>query len=405
MKVLQINAVGKTGSTGRTTWEMHEYFDAHGIENYIATATGAECAESFAISTQKGIYVDIALSILSGLEAYHSRQQTKRLLRYLDDLRPDIVHLRNLHQSYIHLNMLLDYLASRDIATVVTLHDFWFLTGKCCSPDLYECKKWTTGCNRCPALEYDAHKRLFDQTAKMWKDKKQRFAKIPRLAVIGNSQWTTRNAQQSILSCAKIVDFIYNWIDQTIFYPQNAEDLRQQYNLKNKKIIIAVASYWSQTGSKGLNHYIALSKAIPDDWQIVLIGKVIAGVELPNKILHITTVTEAEQLARWYSLADVYLNLSQSETFGKAAAEALCCGTPLIAINTTANPELIPTDGGILLQTTDIEEIISAIRKVFLHDKAFYSEKCRLFCKERFDKKKNIERYIKIYDRLMANYL
>ena len=239
----------------------------------------------------------------------------------------------------------------------------------------------------------------------MWKDKKQRFAKIPRLAVIGNSQWTTRNAQQSILSCAKIVDFIYNWIDQTIFYPQNAEDLRQQYNLKNKKIIIAVASYWSQTGSKGLNHYIALSKAIPDDWQIVLIGKVIAGVELPNIILHITTVTQAEQLARWYSLADVYLNLSQSETFGKAAAEALCCGTPLIAINTTANPELIPTDGGILLQTTDIEEIISAIRKVFLHDKAFYSEKCRLFCKERFDKKKNIERYIKIYDRLMANYL
>ena len=401
MKVVQINAVGKTGSTGRTTWEMHEYFTAHDMESYIATAKGDECPESFAISTQKGVYTDIALSILSGLEGYHSKRQTRRLLRYLDDLHPDIVHLRNLHQSFINLKMLLRYLGSHDIATVITLHDSWFLTGKCCSPNLFHCEKWVTGCHHCPALKYDARKRLFDRTAKMWREKKVGFEGIPRLAVIGNSKWTMENAEKSLLSSAKIMGFIYNWIDQKTFSPQNAEDLKRQYHLEGKKVILGVASFWSPKGGKGLNQYVALSEALPADWKIVLIGKTVANCEMPDKILHIPTVTETGELARWYSLADVYLNLSESETFGKAAAEALCCGTPLVAIDRTANSELIPEGGGILVQTADPEEIMAALKEVFRRDKSFYAERCVSFCRERFDKERNIEQYIAVYRRLL----
>lgn len=401
LKIVQLNVVGKTLSTGRTTWEMHQYFESHGIESYIATAKGDECEEAYAINNIKGIYLDVALSIITGYEGYHSSLQTKKFIRYLDLIKPDIVHLRNLHQSYINLGMLLKYLAKNDIATVVTMHDFWFMTGKCCSYNLFDCEKWKTGCGRCPAMKADVRKRFFDQSAKMWKDKKKWFESIPRLAVIGNSKWTTEKTAQSFLKCADIIDCIYNWVDFSVFYPRETYEVRKKLKLENKKVILGVSSYWSMNGAKGFKSYLELAKIIPDAYHILLVGKCEEQCNIPKNMTILPATNSKNELAEYYSLGDVFLNLSESETFGKVSAEAISCGTPLIALNCTANPEIVPREAGMVIETSDSKEILKTIECIFLKDKKEYTEKCLVHAHNNFDKEKNIQRYLDIYKELL----
>ena len=77
MKVVQINALGATLSTGRTTREMHNYFLSMGIESYIITACNSDCDDAYAVSNMRAMHVDSFLTMVTGLEAYHSRGTTK----------------------------------------------------------------------------------------------------------------------------------------------------------------------------------------------------------------------------------------------------------------------------------------------------------------------------------------
>lgn len=401
LRVIQVNALGKTLSTGRTTWEMHQYFQSHGIESFIAAAKGDECEDAYVINNIRGIYLDVALSIITGYEGYHSSLQTKKFITYLESIKPDIVHLRNLHQSYINLGMLLKFLAQNDIATVVTMHDFWFMTGKCCSYNLFHCEKWRNGCRNCPAMKADTRRRLFDRSEKMWKDKKKWFESIPRLAVVGNSKWTTEKTAQSFLKCAAILDCVYNWIDFSIFYPRDTQKLRKSLNLGNKKIILGVSSYWSLNGAKGLKAFLDLAKNIPEAYHILLVGQCGEKYNIPKNMTILPPTNNMNELAEYYSLGDVFLNLSESETFGKVSAEAISCGTPLIVLNSTANPEIVPIGGGILIDTTDTREILSAINIIFSKEKSHYREKCLEHAYNNFNKEKNIEKYLNIYEQIL----
>lgn len=403
LRILQINVVGKTLSTGRTVWEMHEYFLANGISSYIATATGSECHCAYPISNKVGIKIDIIKSIMTGLEAYANKRNTKKLLRYIGTIKPNIVHLRNLHQSYVNLGLLLKYLAKKDIATVITLHDSWFFTGKCCSYNIFNCEKWIEGCGSCPALSSDLKRRLFDRTHRMWLDKKRWFCSIPRLAVIGNSKWTMESAKRSFLGKAKIIDYIYNWIDTKIFYPKESIGLRKQLGLNEKKVIIAVSAFWTLRGTKGLNTYLNLAKEMPNEYCIILIGKAEQGIVLPSNVMQIDFIDSGSILADYYSMADVYLNVSESETFGKSAAEAVCCGTPVIALNRTANPEIVPEGAGALIETSEPDEILPALNEIFSKPKEYYLKKCLSYAEKNFNKVTNIKKYLDIYYNLLGN--
>ncbi len=402
LTVVQVNAVGMTLSTGRTTWEMHEYFEKNGIKSYIATANGSDCPQSYAISSMPFMHLDTLMTVLTGLECYHSRMQTKKFLRFLDEVKPDVVHLRVLHNSYINLKMLLKYLAKKNIATVVTLHDFWFITGKCCSYNVFPCDRWQTGCYSCPAMQIDARKRLFDRTTKMWKDKKKWFERINKLAVIGNSQWTTEQARNSFLKNAKIVDCVYNWIDFEEFYPRTENIVRKELGLEGKKIILGISRFWDDKSSKGFSSYIDLAKIMPENYHIVLVGTLNSERQLPDNITVLPGTNDKERLAQYYSEADVYLNLSESETFGKVSAEAASCGTPIIALNNTANPEIVPEGAGEVLESADVQVILEALKRIFKKDKSEYIPKCIEHTHNNFDRQKNIERYIEIYNELLT---
>ena len=114
-----------------------------------------------------GKKIHAVLSRLGGKQAYFSSFATKKLIKHIENVKPDIVHLHNLHSNFVNLNMLLKYLGKKDISTVITLHDCWFYTGKCCHYLEDNCEKWKAICGNCPALKKHNNSWFFDRSKKM----------------------------------------------------------------------------------------------------------------------------------------------------------------------------------------------------------------------------------------------
>jgi glycosyltransferase involved in cell wall biosynthesis len=400
MKVLQINAVSGIRSTGRICVDIADYLNKNGDEGYIAYSDGPPYIKGYKIGSTVEKKLHGLLSRVFGTQAYFSQNGTRKLIKYIKDLNPDIVHLNNLHANYINLPMLLNYLAQFDIPTVITLHDCWFFTGKCTHYTIEKCYKWQHGCKECIKLNYDHNSWFFDRTPKMWRDKKELFEKIPRLAVVGVSDWITNEARKSFLASNKIVTRIYNWIDLDLFKPVNTEDLRHKLGLENKFIILGVASGWSN--SKGLNKFVELAGLITEDIIIILVGAMKVDAKLPKNILHIPETHNIDELVKYYSMADVLVNLSPEESFGKVTAEALACGTPAIVINSTANPELVGDGCGYVVETDNIDKIIEHIFYIKSRGKDQYTHQCIAYAKNNFSKHDRIKDYLKLYAQLIS---
>ncbi len=399
MKILQINAVYGFASTGRTCSEMTEVLLSWGHKVCtLSTANHGIAENNLLIGTKLDRKIHAYMSRIFGLQGYFSRASTRKMIRFIDDYKPDIVHLRNLHGNYINLKMLLGYLAKKDIATVVTLHDCWFYTGKCTHYTLDKCMKWQSGCNNCPRLKKDNQSWFFDRTGKMLNDKYKYFSKIPRLAVVGVSKWITDEARRSILKNADIIDSIYNWIDIEKFKKyDDADTLRGKYGLEDKYIIISVAAKWGN--GKGLDKFIELSQKLESDEVIVLVGTMPDDIVLPSNVIAVGRTDSTEELAKWYCTSDVCISLSKEESFGKTVAEAQACGTPAIVFNSTALPELVGDDCGAVIENEG--ELCDAIAKIKKNGKDYYSSRCIKNVCDNFDMVTNVNRYVDIYRKLL----
>lgn len=400
MKVLQINAVNGIRSTGRTTLEIADYLNKNGYEGYLAYSDGMPYKQGFKIGTKIEIKLHGLLSRIFGTQAYFSKYGTKKLLRYIDNLRPDIIHLHNLHSNYINIELLLKYIADKNIATVLTLHDCWFYTGKCTHYTIDNCYKWKIKCGNCPRLKKDNKSWFFDKTMKMHRDKNEWFRNIPRLAVVGVSDWITNEARSSLLSSAKIITRIYNWIDLDIFKPVNTDDLRKRLNLTNEFIILGVASSWSN--AKGLDKFIELASILSSDIVILLVGNINTSIILPQNVIHINETHDINELVEYYSLADVFLNMSLEESFGKVTAEALACGTPVITNNYTANPELVGKYCGFVVENQSTIEIFKYVEAIRRKGKLYFSEECINYARENFNKHDRIFEHTQLYKELIT---
>ena len=109
MRILQVNAVWQYGSTGRTCVEMSEYLWNHGHECFSAFSKGSETKYGRRIASTIECKLHALLSRISGLQGYYSPMSTVRLIRYIKEIHPDVVILRNLHANYINQNQLFDF--------------------------------------------------------------------------------------------------------------------------------------------------------------------------------------------------------------------------------------------------------------------------------------------------------
>lgn len=400
MKVLQINSVCGTGSTGRIAKDIHDVLIRRGHESVIAYGRGGSPSydNTIKIGYKLNNYFHLAATRLLDRHGFASSRASKVFLKQVAELNPDIIHLHNIHGYYMNIALLFEYIKQTNVPVVWTLHDCWPFTGHCAFFDYVNCNRWKTQCFDCPQKkEYPASVAL-DNSKRNYLRKKEIFPGVSRLTFVSPSTWLGHIATQSYLG-AYPTEIIPNGIDLDRFKPIQSS-FKQKHNIDNKFIILGVASVWDRR--KGLKYFNQLAKEIGEDTAIVLVGLSDKQKdELTNGIIGITRTDNVQQLAEIYTAADVFLNPTLEDNFPTTNIEALACGTPVITFDTGGSPESIDEKCGVIVEKGSTHGLIEAINTVKRKRKAHYSNHCRARTEERYNKDDRFNDYISLYDRMM----
>lgn len=400
MKILQINATYGYGSTGRNVQETHDYLTKRGIESYVAWATAnSESVKDnaiFRVGNTLDHKIHAIQARLVGKQGFYSHNATRALCKKIEHINPDVVHLHNLHSNYIDLEILLSFLKEKRYPVLITLHDCWFFTGGCYHYYRRECDRWKNGCGLCSRC-----KGIFGKTptGRLLEMRKYNFGRMSKLGVVGVSDWIANEAKESILNSADYIRTIYNWVNMDIFKPIETEGLEVKLNISDKKVILGVSQGWST--NKGLSEMMQIAETLGNEVRVILIGGIDKYIKLPKNILTIGFVAGQQELAKYYSMADVFVNPSRMETFGKVIAEAMACGTPVVAYGNTGMAELIKEGCGYVTEDGNISDMIEKVKMVINMDKKIFSGKCVNHARSEFNMEKQIEKYIEAYRDLL----
>lgn len=392
MKVLQINCAS-FGSTGNLAKSIHNELLKEGHESRIYYGIGSsDDALIQSVGSMVDVHIHAVLSRYTGRQCYFSHIPTLKLIRKIKEFNPDVIHLHNLHGSYLNLQILFDFLKKYNKKVVITLHDCWLFTGKCPHFTAIGCDKWKKSCGDCPQLPRYP-KSYADRTSKNLKDKKEWLKGFEDMHIVTVSNWLKSVASESFLNEYPITA-IPNGIDTTVFYPRPENTVREKYGIGESFMILGVASAWA---GKGLREFKQLAE-IRRDSKIVLVGLTKEEAQgLPENIIPIPRTENRDELAEIYSTADVFINLSLEETFGLVVGEAMACGTPSIVYNSTACPELILAGTGFVAEPDNIEQINEYIEKISETGKKQYIDACVSHIKENYTVEKMIASYMSLY--------
>jgi len=401
MRILQINTTVNSGSTGRIAEDIGGLIIKNSGKSYISFGRGNRSSSSKKIKI--GNKLDV---ILHGLESslfdrhgLGSKNATEKLIEEIEIIRPDIIHLHNVHGYYLNIKVLFDYLKTINKPLVWTFHDCWAFTGHCTYFDAVNCDKWKTLCNKCPNLKAYPSSLFIDNSKNNFNLKKQLFTALDNVHIVTPSKWLANYVNESFLM-EHSVQTIHNGIDLNIFKPLHALEIKNKYQIGKKKIILGVASIWDKR--KGLLDFIELERRIDTSYQIILVGLNKRQLkELPNSIIGIARTESLQELAALYSAADVFINPTYVDNFPTTNIESLGCGTPVITYNTGGSPEAIDHTTGVVVEKGDIDGLWAAINKLSSHSQEHYSKVCRLRAEKMFNKEDRYMDYLKLYERLI----
>lgn len=399
--LLQINSVVNSGSTGRIAEEIGQIAIAAGWESYIAYGRHARTSQSelIKIGSDWDIRMHGLQTRLFDKHGLASIAATREFVKQIKKIKPDIIHLHNIHGYYINIEILFRYLKDANIPVVWTFHDCWPMTGHCAYFTFVECEKWKTQCFSCPQKKDYPSSYFLDRSKQNYTKKRKLFTSVHDMTIVPVSNWLADIVKQSYLKDYPI-RVINNGIDVNVFSPQSRNNVRIKYGLADKFILLGVATEWGRR--KGLHDFIELSKTLKDDEIIVLVGLKEDQIKiLPENIIGITRTESTQELAEFYSSADVVMNISYEETFGLTTVEGFACGTPGIVYNTTASPELVDDSTGLIVDPGDIKGLVKAITQIKEKGKQSYSEACVKRAHRLYRKEDRYREYIELYKELL----
>jgi len=352
MKVVQINTVSGRGSTGKICEGISEALNEAGIENYILCSSASKIRNNTIEMMPSKFYPKLQAlkSRLFGNYGFNSLIETKRIISKLEELKPDVVQLHNIHGHDCNIAMLFDYLREKQIKVYWTFHDCWAFTGYCTHFTIAKCDKWKCECHNCP--QFRKYSWIFDRSSEMYRRKKEMIRGVD-LTVITPSRWLAELAKQSFFKDCD-VRVINNGIDLSIFKPTQS-NFRKEHGIGDEQImLLGVADRWGFP--KGLDVFTELSKRLDSErYRIVLVGTDNRIDKLlPENIVSIHRTQNQIQLAEIYTAADIFLNPTREEVLGLVNIEALACGTPVITFNTGGSPECIDETCGRIVVNNSI---------------------------------------------------
>ena len=346
MRYVQINAYSN-GWADSIIFSKHRELQEQGHESWVFWARGEHEQDEYMqkIAFYPEVCLDALFTRIDGRAGFHSKGITRRLLKKLDEIDPDVVHLHVLLGYYINVQMLFGWLAAHRCKVVWTLHDCWAFTGHCIHFTYVKCMQWQS---RCTASTSCPQKRAYPETlfggnrSVGWSfdEKKRLFTMLPpeRMRLITPSKWLADLVRQSFLAKYD-VEVIHNTVDTSVFKP-TLSDFRERYGVGDRFMVLGVASKWTER--KGLQVFDRLARVLDSErFAVVVVGlDKKQAKQVQGRLIALPRTDCQSELAEIYTTADVLLNPSAEETFGMNVAEAAACGTQSIVVEGSACTEV-----------------------------------------------------------------
>lgn len=324
-----------------------------------------------------------------------------KLIKKIKEINPDIIHLHWINSGFINVFDL----QKIKKPIIWSLHDANPYTGGCHVVE-NGCQFFKTHCHSCPFLGSNFK---YDLSFFNFKRKEKAYKNL-NLTINGLSRWIANEAKSSLLLGKKEIISLPNTINTNIFRPIDKNIARELIgiNKKNKKIIGFGAVSATQVYRKG---YLQLKEALEmlpnkEDYILVVFGssqgESIAGIET-HFLGHIY---DDLTLRVVYSLFDITLVPSLSESFGQIALESLACGTPVVCFEATGLQDIIThKKDGYLAQPFLASKLAEGILWLSNLDKKEYNniQNSAIKKAKKFDYSFISEKYINQYKKMLSS--
>lgn len=415
MKVLQINATFiNGGSTGRIVADLKNIMEQNGIDSYVAygiKSTNKVADKTFHIQSKKELLMSQLQSRIFASHGFNNVAATKRLVSYMDEVHPDIIHLHNIHGYYVNCKMLFDYIKKVNIPVVWTLHDCWAFTGWCAYFDFSMCDRWKTHCHNCPSKKDYPIAWFSSRASHNFNLKRDTFCGVKNMMLVTPSRWLANLTRESFLD-EYPVKVINNGVDTNIFIPKPSS-LKKSLRIDGKKMILAVAG--GLTKRKGRDYLLNIPSLLGDDEILVILGIKEKQKDLlpKEKCIGIPYTRKVEDLAAIYSSADVFINTTIEDNFPTTNIEAMACGTPVITFDTGGSVEpildgedsqcvddaIITSVGGIVPKG-DVNSLLNVARHFMNMNSSDVTNACTAKAVKLYNKQEQYIKYVSLYNEI-----
>lgn len=209
----------------------------------------------------------------------------------------------------------------------------------------------------------------------------------------------------------KTIDCVYNFIDTRVNKRTDSRELRKEYGiLPHEKVVIHVSNFRPvKRVPDVIQAFAGIAEQLPaklllvgDGPEIKTVCNLAGELGIRDKVLLLGKQERVEEL---YSLSDLMLLLSEKESFGLVALEAMACGVPCIGTNVGGIPEVI-VDGetGYICELGDIKNIIKKAVEILSNEEMYrrYSINSMERAEKKFSAEQIVSEYENIYYQLVG---
>ena len=198
-------------------------------------------------------------------------------------------------------------------------------------------------------------------------------------------RWAAQRAGASIGVCAALVEVLRGWgvpperlhvirngVDLERFRPLDPARMRAELGIGGAPLLLSVGHLIERKGHDvAIGALARLARSRPGA-RLVVVGEgpererlgALARAEGVGDAVRFAGVVANDELARWYSAADLLVLASSREGWANVLLEAMACGTPVVATRIWGTPEVVASDEvGLLVERRDAAAFATAIER------------------------------------------